>query len=159
MIAKKLNEKIEELKNGLIYNNEFQEIFNYFIDVVTADPHFTSSSKALPESSFISNAIKYTLKSLYEKMLFENKDDTASLTEDSTTFLITQCIKKAGFYHGPIAMYGGMGCYIYFEKQKMGLLNIKFPGSDKVWYSRFTALEAEKGVLSQFANIGGTATN
>lgn len=159
MLAKELSGKIEELKKGLIYNDEFQEIFNYFFEVVTADPHFTSSSKTLPESSFISTAVKYTLKSLYEKKLFENQEQLTSSTEDQMAFFITQYIKEAGFYHGPVAMFGGMGCYFYFEKQSMGLLNIKFPDSDRVWYSRFTALKAEKGALPQLVNVGEVARN
>lgn len=159
MIAKGLNDKINNLQKYLRYNDEFQEIFTYFFDELAADSRFMPSSSALSEAPFISKAVQLTLKSLFNEVLNDTRGSMAPPEEDKMAFIIIQHIKASGFYHGPIAMFGGIGSYFFFEDEGVGLLNMKFPGSDKVWYSRFSTIKSKAGAFPQFNTEGATMQN
>ncbi|MEO5358563.1 MAG: hypothetical protein H7844_14880 [Nitrospirae bacterium YQR-1] len=115
-------EKIKELSETIVHNDNFADINNLFLDLAE-DPGFHNVSK--PE---ISKKIKDTITTV-AKTLVKNAEisDFMSLS-----------IRKHHFWHGCFFTNNRLSTFFYFETLEMGLLAIvkNGGGTDLI---RFTA--------------------
>lgn len=144
-ISKILTDRITTLKKLLAENDDFQQTFNFFYEEVLNTPGFFELSEQMEDQPTVTMPVQQSVKNLHEKIHAQDANQRTAAHKTASDFILINYIKELGMYHGPIKMYNAIGSYIFFENEKLGLINARFQDNPNVWFSRFMALPVEDG--------------
>ena len=121
-------ERLEELKQKLTSENDFSQIWNFYMDNFADHAEFTDLGHPA-KNKYLDTVVRKTCQEM-----FGNKMKI-------TDFLLIQ-IAKYKFFHGPFQVDGRIGGVIYFQDINIGLLAVSadFSLNGMVKYSRFSEM-------------------
>ncbi len=120
-------EELEKFKEVLVKNDNFRDIYTYFMDNFGEDPDFLQYGKVKKNP-----ILKQLMKSVAEKLF---KKDVEII------HLLLHKIPKTSFVHGPCFINSKMASVFYFEDIRVGMLIVaQFNGETQ--FIRFSGMEA-----------------
>ena len=143
-ISKELTEKMETLKKMVSQHGDFQEIFDYFHDVLIPDDNFLDLGEAAEDSPILQASLIAGIENIAKSINLKR----TIISNEPLNML--SYIKEFRFYHGPIMTSGAVGDYFFFEEEGIGILGIQFPENPQVWYARFTAIQGDGDSMPQY---------
>jgi hypothetical protein len=120
-------ERLRQLKQKLIQEKDLSNIWSFYMDEFADRPEFLDVGEPKP-SAFIEAVVPQICQQMFGKKV-------------KIADLLTIYIAEYKFFHAPFLAGGRIGGLIYFEEERIGLLAVsaKFPPTDEVKYSRFSA--------------------
>jgi hypothetical protein len=120
-------ERLKQLRRKLIQEKDLSKIWSFYTDEFADRPEFLDVGEPKP-NEFIEAVVPQICQQIFGKKV-------------KITDLMTIYLAEYNFFHAPFLAEGRIGGLIYFEEERIGLLAVsaKFPPTDEVKYSRFSA--------------------
>ncbi len=129
-MSEEFQNKIQDLKDLLINESEFQKTFKYFFDNLADHRNFLEQGKK-SKAPILKKAFAKIGKEVFG-------------TPGQVTNLLCTYIKKYKMHHGPCLIDGKMSTFFFFEDLDMGMIGIVQGNNlDDMSYIRFTSYQIE----------------
>jgi hypothetical protein len=119
-------DRLQELKQKLMQETDFSEIWSFYMDEFADRSEFTDIGEPIA-NSFLEAVIPKICQKMFAR-------------EIAVTHLLIISLAEHQFFHAPFLVEGRIGGVIYFADVNMGLLAVSadVPPTDQVKYSRFS---------------------
>ncbi len=119
-------DRLQELKQKLVQENDFSEIWSFYMDHFADHPEFIEVGEPVRDD-FLEAVLPQICQEIFYRGI-------------QVSDLLLIYIAEHQFFHGPFQVEGRIGGMIYFQDAKVGLLAVSadFPPTDAVKYSRFS---------------------
>jgi hypothetical protein len=123
-------EQLKQLRELVQSDAEFDKIWDFFFD------HFGSNEQFAKAGQLASAALIEELTTLLEGIYNRMLNRHVMIAQ----LLLTE-VPGQRFFHGPCVTDAGIGCVLYFEDLRMGMVSLSaMQGDNLVHYARFTTI-------------------